>query len=207
MYGNLNKLPWSPFTQSSTGYTWHTAITFSSEGVWAKWCVIFRLLLMAISGFGVSGEYACQSKLSFFEHAVIVPFLVHLTYKTGFLVFPLVQPAATPSKHNTTFTRSQNLQTPVAALLLYLPQTCSGFGFPVCRCSLVQFVFPQPFLERCYVTHWLLGEMLRTWRDVTVATILLLLSQILQHIKLLSPDEMTSFAEKLKGTPLLKGFH
>ena len=97
-----------------------------------------------------------------FEHAVIVPFSVHLTYKTEFLVFPLVQPAANPSEHNTNFTRSQNLQTPVAAFLLYLSQTCSGLGLPVCRCSLVQFGFPQPFWERCYVTHWLLGEMLIT---------------------------------------------
>ena len=88
--------------------------------------------------------------------------LVHLTYKTEFLVFPLVQPAATPSEHNTSFTRSQNLQTLVAAFLLYLSHTCSGFRLPVCRCSLVQFGFPQPFLERCYVTHWLLGEMLRS---------------------------------------------
>ena len=62
-------------------------------------------------------------------------FLVHLTYKTEFLVFPLFQPAATPSEHNTTFTRSQNLQTPVAALLLNLSQTCSGFGLLVCSCS------------------------------------------------------------------------
>ena len=92
-------------------------------------------------------------QIIFFEHVVIVPFLVHLTYKTEFLVFPLVQPAATPSEHNTTFTRSQNLQTPVAAFLLYLSQTCSGFGLPVCRCSLVQFGFPQPFLERCYGLH------------------------------------------------------
>ena len=37
-------------------------------------------------------------------------------------------------------------------------------------------------------------------------TILLLLSQLLQQIKVLSPDKMTSFAVKLKGTPLLKGF-
>ena len=55
-----------------------------------------------------------------------------------------------------------------------------------------------------------LGEMLcntlTSWRDVTVSTILPLLSQLLQHIKLLSPDKMTSFAFKLKGTPLLKGF-
>ena len=86
--------------------------------------------------------------------------LVHLTYKREFLIFPLVQPAATPSEHNTSFTRSQNLQTLVAAFLLYLSHTCSGFRLPVCRCSLVQFGFPQPFLERCYVTHWLLGEML-----------------------------------------------
>ena len=89
----------------------------------------------------------------FFEHTVIVPFLVHLTYKTEFLVFPVVQPAATPSEHYTTFTRSQHLQTPVAALLLNLSQTCSGFGLAVCRCTLVQFGFPQPFLERCYVTY------------------------------------------------------
>ena len=88
--------------------------------------------------------------------------LVHLTYKTEFLVFPLVQPAATPSEHNTSFTRSQNLQTLVAAFLLYLSHTCFGFRLQVCRCSLVQFGFPQPFLERCYVTHWLLGEMLRS---------------------------------------------
>ena len=47
---------------------------------------------------------------------------------------------------------------------------------------------------------------LTSWRDVTVSTILLLLSQLLQHIKLLSPDKMTSFAVTLKGTPLLKGF-
>ena len=134
-------------------------------------------------------------------YAVIVPFLVHITHKTELLVFPLVQPAATPSEHNTTCTRSQNLQTPVAALLLYLSQTCSGFV--LCHCSLVQFGFPQQFLE---ITYWLLGEMLRSWRDVTVATILLLLSQLLQHIKLLSRDKMTSFAVKLKGTPLLKGF-
>ena len=77
-------------------------------------------------------------------------------------IFPLVQPTVNPSEHNTTFTRSQNLQTPVVAFLLYLSQTCSGFGLLVCRCFLVQFGFPQPFLERCYVTHWLLGEMLRS---------------------------------------------
>ena len=64
--------------------------------------------------------------------------LVHLTYKTEFLVFPFVQPAATPSEHNTSFTRSQNLQTQVAAFLLYLSHTCSGYGLPVCHCSLVQ---------------------------------------------------------------------
>ena len=92
-------------------------------------------------------------QIIFFEHVVIVPFLVHLTYKTEFLVFPLVQPAATPSEDNTTFTRSQNLQTPVAAFLLYLSQTCFGFGVPVCRCSLVQFGFRQPFLERYYGLH------------------------------------------------------
>ena len=79
--------------------------------------------------------------------------LVHLTYKTEFLFFPLVQPAATPSELNSTFTRSQNLQTQVAAFLLYLSQTCYGFGLQVCRCSLVQSGFPQPFLERYYVTH------------------------------------------------------
>ena len=84
--------------------------------------------------------------------------LVHLTYKTEFLVFPLVQPA----EHNTLFTRSLNLQTPVADFLLYLSQTCSGFGLPVGGCTLVQFGFPRPFLERYYVTHWLLGEMLRS---------------------------------------------
>ena len=41
-------------------------------------------------------------------------------------VFPLVQPTVNPSEHNTTFTRSQNLQTPVVAFLLYLSQTCSA---------------------------------------------------------------------------------
>ena len=142
----------------------------------------------------------------FLEHAVIVSFLVHLTYKTEFLVFPLVQPAATPSEHNTTFTRSQNLQTPVAALLLYLSQTCSGFGLTVFRCSLVQFGFPQPFSERCYVTHWLFGEMLRSWRVVTVAAILLLLSQLLQHIKLLSPRQNDfRFCREIKGDASVEG--
>ena len=68
-------------------------------------------------------------------------------------IFPLVQPSANPFEHNTTFTRSQNLQTPVVAFLLHLSQTCSGFVLLVCRCFLVQFGFPQPFLERCYVTH------------------------------------------------------
>ena len=126
--------------------------------------------------------------------------LVHLTYKQ-FLVFPLVQPAATPSQHNTTFTRSQNLQTPVAAFLLYLSQTCSGFGLPVCRCSLVQFVFPQPFLERCYVTHWLLGEMLRSPQYFSCSL------NFYSTSNCFPPDKMTSaFAVKLKGTPLLKGF-
>ena len=147
--------------------------------------------------------YNIYLQRNFFEHAVIVPFLVHTAYKTELLVFPLVKPAATPSKNNITCTRSQNLQTPAAALLLYLSQTCSGFGLPACRCSLVQSGFPQPFLE---ITHWLLGEILGSWRDVTVATILLLLSQLLQHIKLLSLNKMTSFAVELKGTPLLKGF-
>ena len=47
---------------------------------------------------------------------------------------------------------------------------------------------------------------LTSWRDVTVSTILLLFSQLLQDIKLLSPDKMTSFAVKLKGTLLLTGF-
>ena len=116
-----------------------------------------------------------QNTQRFFNHLVyniftnyllptcgISSLLVHLTYKTELLVFPLVQPAATPSEHNTSFTRSQNLQTLVAAFLLYLSHTCSGFRLQVCRCSLVQFGFPQPFLERCYVTHWLLGEMLRS---------------------------------------------
>ena len=79
--------------------------------------------------------------------------LVHLTYKTEFLVFPLVQPAGTTSEHNTLFTRSQNLQTPVADFLLYLSQTCSGFSLPVGGCTLVQFGFARPFLERYYVTH------------------------------------------------------
>ena len=89
-------------------------------------------------------------QIIFFEHAVMkVHFLVHLTHKTEFLVFPSVQPAATPFEHNTTFTWSQNLQTPVAALPLCLSHTC--FGLLVCRCSLVQFGFPQPFLERCQV--------------------------------------------------------
>ena len=36
------------------------AITFSSEGVWKKGWVVFRLLLMTIFAFGVSGEYPCQ---------------------------------------------------------------------------------------------------------------------------------------------------
>ena len=35
------------------------AIIFSSEGVWTKCCVVFRLLLMAIFAFGVNGEYPC----------------------------------------------------------------------------------------------------------------------------------------------------
>ena len=52
----------------------------------------------------------------------------------------------------------------------------------------------------------MLGNALTSWRDVMVSTILLLLSQLLQHIELLSPDKMTSFAVKLKGTPLLNGF-
>ena len=38
------------------------AITFSSERVWTKQCVVFRPLLMAIFAFGVSGEYPCQSE-------------------------------------------------------------------------------------------------------------------------------------------------
>ena len=38
------------------------AITFSSENVWTKCCVVFRLLLMAIFAFGVNGEYSCQSE-------------------------------------------------------------------------------------------------------------------------------------------------
>ena len=68
-------------------------------------------------------------------------------------IFPLVQPSTNPFEHNTTFTRSQNIQTPVVTFLLYLSQTCSGFGLLVCRCFLVQFGFPQPFLERCYGLH------------------------------------------------------
>ena len=51
-----------------------------------------------------------------------------------------------------------------------------------------------------------LCNALTFWTDVTVSTILLLFSQLLQDIKLLSPDKMTSFAVKLKGAPLLKGF-
>ena len=39
-----------------------STITFNSEGVWKKCCVVFRLLLMAIFAFGVSGEYPCQSE-------------------------------------------------------------------------------------------------------------------------------------------------
>ena len=58
----------------------------------------------------------------------------------------------------------------------------------------------------------MLSNALTFWRDVTV------LERrygrhntspavsTLQHIKLLSPDKMTSFAVKLKGTPLLEGF-
>ena len=37
-------------------------ITFSYEGVWKKSCVVFRLLLMAVFAFSVSGEYPCQSE-------------------------------------------------------------------------------------------------------------------------------------------------
>ena len=38
------------------------AIALSSEGVWTKCCVVFRLLLMAIFAFGVNGEYPSQSE-------------------------------------------------------------------------------------------------------------------------------------------------
>ena len=124
---------------------------------------------------------------------MIVPFLVYLTYRTEFLVFPLVQPAATPSEHNTTFTRSQNLQTLVAAFLLYLSHTCSGFRLQVCRCSLVQFGFPQPFLERCYVTHWLLGEMLRSPQYFSCSL------NFYSTSNCFPPDKMSSFAVRLKA--------
>ena len=75
----------------------------------------------------------------------------------------------------------------------------------------VQFLRLKPLLSSLvWFSATVLGEVLcnalTSWRDVTVSTILLLLSQLLQHIKLLSPDKMTSFAVKLKGTPLLKGF-
>ena len=78
--------------------------------------------------------------------------------------------------------------------------------------DLLRLRFPGlPLLfSSVFFSPTVLGEMLcnalTSWRDVTVSTILLLLSRFLQHIKLLSPDKMTSFAVKLKGTPLLKGF-
>ena len=86
------------------------------------------------------------------------------------------------------------------------------------RLSLISFThllrLRSPGLPLLSSSVWfpptVLGEMLcnalTSWRDVTVSAILLLLSRFLQHIKLLSPDKMTSFAVKLKGTPLLKGF-
>ena len=74
-------------------------------------------------------------------------------------MFPLVKPAVTPSKNNTTCTRSQNLQTPAAALLLYLSQTCSGFGLPACHCSLVQSGLSATVLG---------DNALTSWRDITV---------------------------------------
>ena len=47
--------------------------------------------------------------------------------------------------------------------------------------------------------------MLRSWRDVTVATILLLLSQLLQHIELLSPRQNDFFCREIKGDVFAEG--
>ena len=41
--------------------------------------------------------------------------------------------------------------------------------------------------------------MLRSWRDVTFATIILLLSQLLQHIKPLSHRQNDFFCREIKG--------
>ena len=47
--------------------------------------------------------------------------------------------------------------------------------------------------------------MLRSGRDVTVATIRLPLSQLLQHIKLLSPRQNDFFCREIKGDVLAEG--
>ena len=126
--------------------------------------------------------------------------LVHLTYKREVLIFPLVQPAATPSEHNTTFTQSQKPLNSSSGL------TLKSFT------DLLRLRSPGlPLLSSSvWFSATVLGEMLcntlTSWRDVTVSKILPMLSQLLHHIKLLPPDKMTSFAVKLKGTPLPKGF-
>ena len=47
--------------------------------------------------------------------------------------------------------------------------------------------------------------MLRSWRDVTVATIILLLSQRLQHIKPLSSRQNDFFFCEIKGDASAEG--
>ena len=47
--------------------------------------------------------------------------------------------------------------------------------------------------------------MLRSWRDVTVATIILLLSQLLQHIKPLSSQQNDFFCREIKGDASAEG--
>ena len=126
--------------------------------------------------------------------------LVHLTYKTEFLVRSF-SPA-----------RRESFRTQHHFYSIPKPPNSSS------RLSLISFThlfrLRSPGLPLLSSSLWfsatVLGEMLcnalTSWRDLTVSTILLLLSQLLQHIKLLSPDKMTSFVVKLKGTPLQKGF-
>ena len=51
----------------------------------------------------------------------------------------------------------------------------------------------------------MLRNALTFWRDVTVATILLLLSQFLQHIKLISPRQNDFFSREIKGDASAEG--
>ena len=97
-------------------------------------------------------------------YAVIVPFLVHITHKTELLVFPLVQPAATPSEHNTT---SDSIPKPPNSSSRFSVTSFTDLlrlrspGLPLLSSS-VWFSATVLGEMLCILTHWLLGEMLRS---------------------------------------------